>query len=31
MIIDYTIPEIRRMTNVIAIFHLGLFFARLPP
>ena len=30
MIIYYTIPEIRCMTNVIA-FHFGLLFALLPP
>ena len=31
MIICYTVPEIWRMTNVIVIFHFGLFFALLPP
>ena len=31
MIISYTVPEIWCMTNVIAIFHFGLFFALLPP
>ena len=27
----YTVPEIWCMTDVIAIFHFGLFFALLPP
>ena len=31
MIICYTVPEIWCMTNVIVIFHFGLFFALLPP
>ena len=31
MIICFTIPEIWRMTDVIVIFHFGLFFAVLPP
>ena len=31
MIICYTVPEIRRLTDVIFIFHLGIFFALLPP
>ena len=30
MIIDYTAPEIWCMTDVIVIFHFGLFFAPLP-
>ena len=30
MIICYTVPEIRRVTDVIFIFHFGLFFALLP-
>ena len=30
MIIDYTVPEIRSVTDVI-IFHFGQFFALLPP
>ena len=30
-IICYTVPEIWRMTDVIFIFHFGLFFALLPP
>ena len=30
-IICYTVPEIWRMTDVIVIFHFGLFFALLPP
>ena len=29
-IISYTVPEIWRMTDVIVIFHFGLFFALLP-
>ena len=31
MIICYTVPEIWCMTDVIVIFHFGLFFALLPP
>ena len=31
MIICYNIPKIWRMTDVIVIFHFGLFFALLPP
>ena len=31
MIIYYTVPEIRHVTDLIFIFHLGLFFALLPP
>ena len=31
MIIYYTVPEIWCMTDVIVIFHFGLFFALLPP
>ena len=31
MIICYTVPEIWHMTDVIVIFHFGLFFALLPP
>ena len=31
MIISYTIPEIWCVTDVIVIFHFGLFFALLPP
>ena len=31
MIICYTIPEIQCMTDVILIFHFGLFFTLLPP
>ena len=31
MVICYTVPEIWCMTNVIVIFHFGLFFALLPP
>ena len=30
MIICYTVPEIWRVTDVIFIFHFGLFFALLP-
>ena len=30
MIISYTVPEIWHMTDVIVIFHFGLFFALLP-
>ena len=30
MIICYTVPEIWHMTDVIVIFHFGLFFALLP-
>ena len=30
MIICYTVPEIRSMTDVIVIFHFGLFFAFVP-
>ena len=30
MITCYTVPEIWRLTNVIFIFHFGLFFALLP-
>ena len=31
MIICYTVPEIWCMTDVIVIFHFGLFFPLLPP
>ena len=31
MIISYTVPEIWHTTDVIVIFHFGLFFALLPP
>ena len=31
MTIYYTVPEIWFVTDVIAIFHFGLFFALLPP
>ena len=31
MIICYTVPEIWCVTDVIVIFHFGLFFALLPP
>ena len=31
MILCYTVPEIWHMTEVIGIFHSGLFFALLPP
>ena len=31
MIIWYTVPEIWRVTDVVCIFHFGLFFALLPP
>ena len=31
MIICNTVPEIWHMTDVIVIFHFGLFFALLPP
>ena len=31
MIICYTVPEIWHMTDVISVFHFGLFFALLPP
>ena len=31
MIICYTVPEIWRMTDVIVIFHFGIFFALLLP
>ena len=31
MVICYTVPEIQRVTDVIFIFHFGLFFALLPP
>ena len=31
MIICYTVPEIWHVTDVIVIFHFGLFFALLPP
>ena len=30
-IICYTVPEIQCVTDVIVIFHFGLFFAHLPP
>ena len=30
MIICYTVPEICCMTDIIVIFHFGLFFALLP-
>ena len=31
MIICYTVPEIWHVTDVIVIFHFGLFLALLPP
>ena len=31
MFIGYTVPEIWRMTDVIVIFHFGLYFAFCPP
>ena len=31
MIIGYNVPEIWHVTDVIVIFHFGLFFALLPP
>ena len=31
MIIRYVVPETWRVTDVIFIFHFGLFFALLPP
>ena len=31
MVICYTVPEIWHMTDVIVIFHFGLFFALSPP
>ena len=31
MIVCYSVPDKWRVTDVIAIFHLGLFFAFLPP
>ena len=31
IIICYTVPEIQCMTDVILIFHFGLFFTLLPP
>ena len=31
MIICYNVPEIRSMTDAIAIFHFGLFFALFTP
>ena len=31
MIIHYTVPEICWVTDLIAIFHFGLFFALLQP
>ena len=31
MIICYTVPEIWHVTDVIVIFHFGLFFAPFPP
>ena len=31
MIIGYTVPVVWRVTDVIVIFHFGLFFALLPP
>ena len=31
MIIGYTDPEIWHVTNVIVLFHFGLFFALSPP
>ena len=31
MLICYTVPEIWCVTDVIVIFHFGLFFALLPP
>ena len=30
MIISYTVPEIKRVMDVIVIFHFGLFSALLP-
>ena len=30
MIIGYTLPEIWHVTNIIVIFHFGLFFAPPP-
>ena len=30
MITGYTVPEIWWVTNIIAIFHFGVFFALLP-
>ena len=31
MIIGYTVPEVWHVTDVIVIFHFGLFFVLLPP
>ena len=31
MVKCYTVPETCHVTDVIAIFHFGLFFAILPP
>ena len=31
MMICYTVPEIWRITDLIVIFHFGIFFALLPP
>ena len=31
MIICYIVPEIWHVTDVIVIFHFGLFFALIPP
>ena len=31
VIICFTVPEILHVTDVIVIFHFGLFFALLPP
>ena len=31
MIIGYTVPEIWHVTDVIVIFHFGLYFSLLPP
>ena len=31
MIICFIVPEIWRVTDVIVIFHFGLFFTLLPP
>ena len=31
MIMAYTVPEIWCMTDVIVIFHFGLYFSLLPP
>ena len=31
MIIGYTVPETWRVTDVIVIFHFGVFFSLVPP